>query len=107
MFLLGYEHNTTSSKRKRLTLSQVNAETRLEIVKMARSKKLTQKEIGELFNVRTQVVSQLTSALKRSKSTIVKRRVKELKKFHNQVAVVSVIQEILNERYSIWSAKQV
>ena len=107
MLLLGYEHNTASSMRKRLSLSQVNAVTRLEIVKMASNKSRTHKEIGELFNVRTAVVSRLASALKRSKSTIAKRRVKELKKFHNQVAIVSVIKKILNERYSIWSSKQV
>ena len=61
-------------------MSQVNSETRVEIVKMALDKTHTHKEIGDLFNVRTAVVSSLTSALKRSKSTIVKRRVKELKR---------------------------
>ena len=91
MLLLGYESNTASPKRKRLNLSQVNAATRLEILKIAKNKARTHKEIGELFNVRTAVVSHLTSALKRSKSTIVKRRVKELEKSHKQVAIVSVI----------------
>ena len=107
MLLLGYESNTANPNRKRLNLSQVNATTRLEILKIARSKTRTHKEIGELFYVRTTVVSHLTSTLKRSKSTIVKRRVKELTKSHKQLAMVSVIQEILNKRYSIWSAKQI
>ena len=80
MLLLGCEHDRFSLKRKRLTLPQVNSETRVEIVKMALDKTHTHKEIADLFNVRTAVVSQLTSALKRSKSTIAKRRVKELKR---------------------------
>ena len=46
-----------SMKRKRLTLSKVNAKTRVKIVKMAASKLRTHKEIGEIFNVRTTVVS--------------------------------------------------
>ena len=50
--LLGQEHNTASLKRKRLSLSQVSAQTRVEIVKMAVAKTRTHKEIGELFNVR-------------------------------------------------------
>ena len=107
MLLLGYESNSVSPKRKRLNLSQVNAATRLEILKIARNKTRTHKEIGELFNIRTAVVNHLTSALKRSKSTIVKRRVKELKKSHKQLAMVSVIKELLNKQYSIWSAKQI
>ena len=72
--LLGHEHNTASPRRKRLRLSQVSAATRVEIVKMAVSRTRTHKEIGELFNVRPTVVAQLTSALKRSKPTIVKRQ---------------------------------
>ena len=107
MLLLGHESNTANPNRKRLNLSQVSATTRLEILKIARSKTRTHKEIGELFNVRTTVISHLTSTFKRSKSTIVKRRVKELTKSHKQLAMVSVIQEILNKRYSIWSAKHI
>ena len=72
--LLGHEHNTASAKRKRLCLSQVSAQTRLQIVKMAATKTRTHKEIGELFNVHTSVVKQLSSAVKRSKPSIVKRR---------------------------------
>ena len=53
----GHEHNSMSMKRKRLTLSKVNAKTRVKIVKMAASKLRTHKEIGEIFNVRTIVVS--------------------------------------------------
>ena len=72
--LEGHEHNTASLKRKRRTLSEVSAEMRLEIVKMAATKTRTHREIGEIFKVRTSAVSSLSSALKRSKSTIVKRR---------------------------------
>ena len=55
--LLGHEHNTGSLKRKRLSLSQVGAQTRVQIAKLAAAKTRTHKEIGELFNVRPAVVS--------------------------------------------------
>ena len=76
--LYGHEHNSSSTKRKRLSLSKVNAQTRLQILKMAAAKLRTHREIADLFNVQTSTVASLTSALKRSKSTIVKRRMKEL-----------------------------
>ena len=76
--LYGHEHNSSSSKRKRLSLTKVNAQTRLQILKMAAAKMRTHREIAELFNVQSSAVASLTSALKRSKSTIVKRRMKEL-----------------------------
>ena len=72
---------------------------------MAASKERTHKEIGELFNVRTSTVSSLTSALKRSKSTIVKRRTKELMKAISQEAVVHVVRRMISEKQSIWSMK--
>ena len=80
--LLGHEHNTASANRRRLYLSQVSAKTRVQIVKMAAAKTRTHREIGELFNVRTLAVTQLSSAFKRSKSSIVKRRRQELKRSH-------------------------
>ncbi len=55
--LLGHEHNSGSAKRKRLSLSQVSAQTRVAIVKLAATKSRTHKEIGELYNVRPIVVS--------------------------------------------------
>ena len=105
--LLGQEHNTASLKRKRRSLSKISAKTRIEIVKMAASKTRTHREIGELFNVRTSAVSTLASTFKRSKSTIAKRRVKELKRSHDLAAIVSVVNGLVNDRCSIWSAKQV
>ena len=72
---------------------------------MAASKERTHKEISELFNVRTSTVSSLTSALKRSKSTIVKRRTKELMKAISQEAVVHVVRRMISEKQSIWSMK--
>ena len=57
--------------------------------------------------MRTSTVSNLVSTLKRSKSTIVKRRVKELRKGHDLAAIVSTIKELVSERCSIWSTKQV
>ena len=72
---------------------------------MAASKERTHKEIAELFNVRTSTVSSLTSALKRSKSTIVKRRTKELQRTRNQEAIASVVRRMISEKQSIWSVK--
>ena len=64
--LIGHEANTTNIRRKRLPLSSVSAKTRVEIVRMALMKERTHKEIGELFNVSTSVVSQLSSVRKRA-----------------------------------------
>ena len=55
--LEGHEYNSVSSKTKRLSLAKVNAETRVQIVKMASNKARTYKEIGEIFNVRTSAVA--------------------------------------------------
>ena len=104
---MGHEHKTASAKRKRLNLSQISAEMRAEIVKIAASKTRTHRELGELFNVRTSAVTQLASALKRSKSTIAKRRAKELKRSHEEAAIISVVRGLIRERCSIWNAKQV
>jgi hypothetical protein len=104
--LIGHEHNNGSLNRKRLCLSQVSAWTRVKIVQMAAAKIRTHKEIGELFNVSISTVKQLSSAVKRSKSTIVKRRTQELKRSHDQIAIISVVSRMISERRSIWSAKQ-
>ena len=64
--LIGCEANTSSIKKKRLSLSSISAKTRVEIVRMALMKERTHKEIGELFNVSTSVVSQLSSVRKRA-----------------------------------------
>ena len=103
--LMGHEHNTASPKRKRLRLSQVSAETRVKIVKMAVKKMHTHKEIGELFNVRPTVVAQLASALKRSKPIIVKRREKELRKSHDQAAIILVVRGLISKHCSVWTVK--
>lgn len=55
--LQGHEHNTGSPKRKRLSLRQVSSSDRTKIVKMAAAKTRTHREIGEIFNVRSVVVS--------------------------------------------------
>ena len=78
--LLGHEHNTASPRMKRLSLSRVSTETRVKIARMASARIRTQKEIADLFNVRVQVVSQLSSALKRSSPMFIKRRMRELKR---------------------------
>ena len=65
---------------------------------MAASKERTHKEIAEIFNVRICTVSSLTSALKRSKSTIVKRRTKELQRARNQEVIVSVVKRMISKK---------
>ena len=55
--LQGHEHNTGSPRRKRLSLRQISASVRTKIVKMAAAKTRTHMEIGEIFNVRSVVVS--------------------------------------------------
>ena len=72
---------------------------------MAASKERTHKEIAELFNVRTSTVSSLTSALKRSKSTIVKRRTKELQRSRYHEVIINVVRRMISEKQSIWSVK--
>lgn len=47
----------------------------------------------------------MASALKRSKSTIVKCRVKELIRSRNQEAIISVVRRMIKEKQSIWSMK--
>ena len=49
-------------------------------MKLAATKTRTHKEIGDLFNIRASTVSKLISDLNRSKSTIAKRRGKEIEK---------------------------
>lgn len=56
-------------------MSHLSAKTRVNILKMIATKERTHKEIGEVFNVSTKVVSNLSSSLKQSKSSIVKRRI--------------------------------
>ncbi len=103
--LQGHDEYSGSLSRKRLSLSKVNAETRVQIVKMAATKTRTHREIGKLFNVRQSTVAKLASALKRSKSTIVKCRVKELIRSRNQEAIISVVRRMIKEKQSIWSMK--
>ena len=74
---------------------------------MAAKKIRTHKEIGDLFNVQHTVVTQLASAFKRSKPNIVKRRVQELKRAHDQVAIISVVRGLVTKRCSIWNVKQI
>ena len=64
--LIGHEANTTNIRRKRLPLSSVSAKTRVDIVQMTLMKERTHREIGELFNVSTSVVKQLSSVRKRA-----------------------------------------
>ena len=47
----------------------------------------------------------MASALKRSKSTIVKCRVKELIRSRNQEAIIFVVRRMIKEKQSIWSMK--
>ena len=47
----------------------------------------------------------MASALKRSKSTIVKCRVKELIRSRNQEAIISVVRRMIKEKQSIWFMK--
>jgi len=47
----------------------------------------------------------LSSALKRSKSTIVKCRIKELIRSRKQEAIISVVRRMISEKQSIWSVK--
>ena len=74
---------------------------------MATMKTRTHREIGELFNVAAKTVSYLSSAAKRSKPVISKRKAKELQRAHKQAAVVSVVASMIRERKSIWSANQI
>ena len=85
----------------------MSAATRLQIVKMTAIKNRTHKEIGELLNVPTQLVSNLSSSVKRSKPSIVKRRERELKKLHNHASVVAVVSNMINQRKSIWTVKHI
>ena len=94
-------------RRKRLNLSQVSAETRVQIAKLARMKTRSHCEIAQLFNVRTTTVSAISSIVKRGKPSIMNRRTKELKRSHNYATIVSAIMRLLDQRKSIWSARQV
>ena len=55
----GFEHNNTFSRRKKRVLTQLCAEERIAIAKIAATKTLTQREIAERYNVSTQMVSRL------------------------------------------------
>ena len=70
---MGLEYNDCSPKRKRRKMCMLSAKVRFEITKMAAAKVRSQREIGELFNVPTRIVSTLSSAMKRSKPNIKKR----------------------------------
>ena len=74
---------------------------------MAATKARTHKEIADIFNVRARAVTSLTSALKRSKSTIVKRRTKELTRSLNHEAIIAVVRRMINEKQSIWYVKMI
>ena len=57
----------------------MGAATRMQIVELIATKSRTHQEIAEIFNIRPSSVSKLSSDLNRSRSTIVKRRKRELK----------------------------
>ena len=67
----------------------------MDIIKMAAAKGRTHKEISELFNVRCTTVAALTSALKRGKSTVIKRRTKELSRANKHAAIVKVVSRLI------------
>ena len=62
---------------------------------MAAAKRRTHKEISELFNVRSTAVASLSSALKRGKSTVIKRRTKELSRTNKHAAIVAVVSRLI------------
>ena len=49
--LRGHEQHPNRTKRSRLGLSKVDADTRMKIASLARAKVSTHREISELFNV--------------------------------------------------------
>ena len=57
--------------------------------------------------MRPKVVTQLSSALKRSKPTIAKRRTRELQKSLTEAVVISVISSMLESKRPMYSAKQI
>ena len=62
--LVGYEHEASFSRRKKRKLSQLSAEERVSIAKLAATKTLSQKEIAESYNVSVSIVSQLLHNLR-------------------------------------------
>ena len=63
-WILACSAETIASNHKRIGLSKISASQRLEIVKMAKSKLLTHKEISDIFNVRATTISKLVATCK-------------------------------------------
>ena len=91
--------------RKKVHLSQVSAETRLHIVKLAATKSRTHQEIADMFNIRRRAVSKLLSDVQHSKSSIIKKRTKEIMKAQNEGAIIYVINMMMDRGISVWSSK--
>ena len=104
--LIDVEHNPCSPKRKRRGLVQLSAQTRVDIAKMISSGKRPHKEIADLFDVSTLVVTKISGALKRNSDLFVKRRARELRKAQQQAGILSVARGMIDERKSIWTVKQ-
>ena len=68
---------------------------------------MTHREIGEAYKIRPSSVSKLTSDFKRSKSTIVKRRLQELKRAQRDATTIYVVNRMIEQGRSIWSTKQI
>ena len=88
-------------------MRQLSAETRVKITKMAATKMRTHREIGDIFNVPTRVVSYLSSTTKRGKSVIAKRRGRELARSQTQAVLIAVVGQMIEDRQSIWNVKQI
>ena len=95
------------SNKKPLNLSKVDAMDRFEILKLAASKELKQKDISEMFNIRTSSVSKLVSDFRCSGSTILKRQKREINSQYKDKIISEIVTRLIASSKSIWSAKQI
>ena len=91
----GFEHNSTFAKRKKRTLTQLGAEERVAIAKLAASKTLTQREIAERHNVSTQLVTRLLFSMKHDLQPFIKRKARELKSAQEHAAIIHCVKQSL------------
>ena len=99
--------NPCHPSRRRKSLRQLDAETRLRLVKLVASKSRTCGEIATLFNVKVKAVYELVKDLKKKKVLFINKRKSELRKATEEAGVICAIHKASIDQRHVWSARQV
>ena len=91
-------YNPSHPSRKRKSLRQVDADTRLKIVKLVASNTRTCGEVARLFDVKVQAVYGLLKDLKKSQKLFLKKKQSELRKANEEAGIICAIHSASKTR---------